>query len=163
MDGRERSIIEETIVSCVLCSEDCARIAAEVLPLKPFRSPVAEDLHVLFYWALGQLEHGTFDGLKNPDRLAQAIADEHWKGWDWSEPEVQAWVDSFWSPLMYDPEGFRSLCVGLRDENLANDELIRANRANEENRYIHEALNYDADFTGAPKKRTPAGPHGIDL
>ena len=140
MDGTQRAIVEETVVACVLCSEDCLRIALAELPLKPFRSGIAENLHVIFYWAVGQLAIGTYDGVKNPARLAEEMALKDWPG-KWDEFEAFAWADSFWSPIMYHPAGFRELCRGLAAENVAVESHQKAVRANESNRHIMYALN----------------------
>lgn len=60
---------EETVVACCIDYEHAMRHALTVLPLRPFRSEVADDLDLIFYTLAGWLASGRYDGIENRENL----------------------------------------------------------------------------------------------
>jgi hypothetical protein len=60
---------EEELVSCCIDQELALAIALESLPLQPFKSELADELHRTFYVLTGWLSRSEYDGNRNRDRL----------------------------------------------------------------------------------------------
>lgn len=126
----DRETLEDVIVRCSVCSEECCRIAIDVLPLVPFRS---WDNECPFYWTVAQLSMGKFDGIQNPLRLEKLIG----------RPE-----EDFWHPQMYDLPGFRALCEILRDEIDAEKQALALARREEASRELKYVFRYWEELVG---------------
>jgi hypothetical protein len=157
MTGDDRIAIERAIVACSLDSEQALAIACSTLPERPFRSRDAPELERAFYWAAGEAEAGRFDGIRNRDRLLDAMRAQDWPP-GWSAAEREGWLEYTigWTPLCYEPTAFRELCELLGETNAASAaQLDAATRLQSSAVARRVVADYD---TGRPPERQKAAP-----
>ena len=121
----ERLAIERVITACCIDREEALLLACQTLPLKPFRSHEADYLHRVFYWAVSLHGAGTFNGLRNRERLLFSM-DRALYPQGWSHEERDGWIEFAlaWNPIMYNLGLFGDLCEQLRDDLAATERLV---------------------------------------
>lgn len=116
---------EEQLVGASFDHEHAMRACLHRLPLRPFRSVHAEDLHLIFYAAAALFDRGEYDGATNRDRLMLDMAKAGYG-------DIAAWLDddyALWSPWCAAPEYVDALLDALLGSYRLYDDHVRATKA----------------------------------
>ena len=117
---------EEELVGACIENQGALEMTLELLPLEPFRSPVAHELRRVFYVLAGWLALGAFDRETNRERLQRLM------------PDLAGYLDDTWAGGGLDclcgavPEYVEGLCLAIIEHNRRYDARLAAALAYQE-------------------------------